>query len=119
MERFKTIVISRPEIFEGEGRMIEALIEEGIDHVHIRKPEASEEEVRRLIETISEAKRETVRPLPSQGCERDRGRRGTPERQVQRSDKRVDGESQCVVPQLSGSGRDERKMRLRLSEPHI
>ncbi len=60
MERFKTIVISRPEIFEGEGRMIEALIEEGIDYVHIRKPEASEEEVRRLIETISEEKRERL-----------------------------------------------------------
>lgn len=49
------IVITHPEIASGEACAIEALIEAGATYVHIRKPEATEEQVSCLVESISPA----------------------------------------------------------------
>ncbi len=49
---FKIIVITSPEPVEGEAKKITALLEAGIDYVHIRKPEASSRDIKNLIEDI-------------------------------------------------------------------
>ena len=52
MINFKLIVITQPSFVSDEGMLINTLFENGIDRVHIRKPGASGEEHRRLIEKI-------------------------------------------------------------------
>lgn len=48
----KIIVITSPEFIAGEVSLINALFDGGIDRIHIRKPQASADEVRRLIDGI-------------------------------------------------------------------
>lgn len=48
----RLIAISWPEIFEGEARIINALFEQGLPILHIRKPDSTEQEVERLIMRI-------------------------------------------------------------------
>lgn len=48
----KLIAISWPTIFDGEARIINALFEQGLPILHLRKPEASEAEVERLVMRI-------------------------------------------------------------------
>ena len=48
----KIIVITSPEIIPGEVSLINTLMEGGVWRLHIRKPQASLEEVRQLIEGI-------------------------------------------------------------------
>lgn len=52
MINFKLIVITQPSFISDEGMLINTLFENGVDRVHIRKPGASEDEYRRLIEEI-------------------------------------------------------------------
>lgn len=52
MTGFRLIVITQPSFVSDEGMLINTLFENGIDRVHIRKPGASGEEHRRLIEKI-------------------------------------------------------------------
>ena len=52
MTDFRLIVITQPSFISDEGMLINTLFENGIDRVHIRKPGASGEEHRRLIEKI-------------------------------------------------------------------
>lgn len=52
MTDFRLIVITQPSFVSDEGMLINTLFENGIDRVHIRKPGASGEEHRRLIEKI-------------------------------------------------------------------
>ncbi|MGM9702596.1 MAG: thiamine phosphate synthase [Prevotella sp.] len=52
MTDFRFIVITQPSFVSDEGMLINTLFENGIDRVHIRKPGASGEEHRRLIEKI-------------------------------------------------------------------
>ena len=46
------LVITLPHFISDEGMLINTLFENGVDRVHIRKPGASEDEYRRLIEEI-------------------------------------------------------------------
>lgn len=46
------LVITLPHFISDEGMLINTLFENGVDRVHIRKPGASEDEHRRLIEEI-------------------------------------------------------------------
>ena len=46
------LVITLPHFISDEGMLINTLFENGVNRVHIRKPGASEEEYRRLIEEI-------------------------------------------------------------------
>ena len=48
----RIIVITSPEIIPGEVSLINTLMEGGVWRLHIRKPQASLEEVRQLIEGI-------------------------------------------------------------------
>ena len=48
----KIIVITSPEFIPGEVSLINTLLEGGVTRIHIRKPQAGIEEVRRLIEAI-------------------------------------------------------------------
>lgn len=48
----KIIVITSPDFIAGEVSLIHQLFDAGIDRIHIRKPQASEDEVRGLIEGI-------------------------------------------------------------------
>ena len=48
----KIIVITSPEFIPGEVSLINTLLEGGVTRIHIRKPQAGVEEVRRLIEAI-------------------------------------------------------------------
>ncbi len=50
----KTIVITLPDFFDGEARQIVQLLQVSVDLVHIRKPQASEEETERLLREIPE-----------------------------------------------------------------
>ena len=52
MEDFRLMVITQPSFVSDEGMFINTLFEHGIDRVHIRKPGASAEEHRRLIEQV-------------------------------------------------------------------
>ena len=52
MTGFRLIVITQPSFVSDEGMLINTLFENGVDRVHIRKPGASGEEHRRLIEKI-------------------------------------------------------------------
>ena len=48
----KIIVITSPEFIPGEVSLINTLLEGGVTRIHIRKPQAGIEEVRKLIEAI-------------------------------------------------------------------
>ncbi len=50
---FRTVVISKPEFFDGEAEAIVALLDSGkADLMHIRKPECSKEELRKLLKYL-------------------------------------------------------------------
>lgn len=51
-EKFITIVITSPDAVAGEAEKISRLLDSGVDFVHIRKPDRTLQEVRRLIEDI-------------------------------------------------------------------
>ncbi len=50
MKRF--IVITRPEFFENEEIIINRLFDDGLQNLHLRKPEASKQEIERLLKQI-------------------------------------------------------------------
>lgn len=62
----RLIAISWPDFFEGEAAVINALFEEDLDILHLRKPGAKEEDVATLIEKIEPRfrKRLTLHYLP-------------------------------------------------------
>ncbi len=49
----RTLVITSPDSPPGESVLIRLLLDEGVDRIHLRKPDASEEALRRLIESLS------------------------------------------------------------------
>lgn len=51
-DKFLKIVITSPDPVENEAERICKLLKNGIDYVHIRKPEATRNEIRDLIESI-------------------------------------------------------------------
>lgn len=48
----KRIIITRPDFFDGEANAIEAMLDNGADRVHIRKPGASAEAIEALVRSI-------------------------------------------------------------------
>lgn len=48
----KLIVITVPHFFEGESRILSFLFQEGMERLHLRKPQSNIDELRRLLETI-------------------------------------------------------------------
>lgn len=50
----KVIVITSPEFVTDEAEIIRILLCEGADRVHLRKPESSEKDFRRLVEAVPE-----------------------------------------------------------------
>lgn len=48
----KLIVITSPSFLENEAKAISTLFEEGLEILHLRKPEASANEIRRLLDSI-------------------------------------------------------------------
>lgn len=52
MRNFKIIIITDPGIIEDEASKITALLDAGVDYVHIRKPDWTLREVKDLIESI-------------------------------------------------------------------
>lgn len=62
----RLIAISWPDFFEGESAVINALFEEGLEILHLRKPGAKEEDVAALIKKIEPKfrKRLTLHYLP-------------------------------------------------------
>lgn len=48
----RLIVITTPYFFENEGTILSALLEEGLECLHLRKPDAGADEMRRLLDTI-------------------------------------------------------------------
>lgn len=60
MDNFLKIGITMPGYVENEVRKIEKLLDSGFDYVHIRKPEATKEELLRFIKKISERYRKYV-----------------------------------------------------------
>lgn len=51
----KLIVITTPDFFEGENRIIAALFEEGMEKLHLRKPQSTRKKMEALIKTIPHA----------------------------------------------------------------
>src|SRR5688572_8497717 len=49
---FQLIVISHPTMLPGEAAIIQQLFEEGLAVFHLRKPEATEPEIRQLLDAI-------------------------------------------------------------------
>lgn len=49
----KLIVITRPDLFEGETAWIEALMRAGLPVLHLRKPDASAEQIEALLRAVS------------------------------------------------------------------
>lgn len=49
----KLIVITTPRFFSGENEVLTHLFDEGMQRLHIRKPESSVEEIRNLLDTIT------------------------------------------------------------------
>ncbi len=56
----KTIVISDPDFLENEQEAFCRLLEEGVFRIHLRKPEASEDELAQLIEHIPQKYRQRI-----------------------------------------------------------
>lgn len=52
-DNFINIVFTWPTQIDGEATIIEQLLDNGTDYVHLRRPDASEADMRRLIESIS------------------------------------------------------------------
>ena len=52
MEKFLIIVITSDKTVDDEAKKIEALLRNGVDIIHLRKPDWSLREVRDLIESI-------------------------------------------------------------------
>ena len=50
----RLVVISTPYFFENEGSILSSLFDEGLECLHLRKPECREVELRQLLETIPE-----------------------------------------------------------------
>ena len=48
----KTIVITRPAFFDGETDLVNSLFREGMEHLHLRKPKAAEEELAAWLQDI-------------------------------------------------------------------
>lgn len=48
----RLIVITTPYFFKNEGTILSALFEEGLECLHLRKPDAGVDEMKRLLETI-------------------------------------------------------------------
>lgn len=49
----KLIVITQPDFFDGESHWIEALLDAGVDILHLRKPKATKQEMEQLINAIA------------------------------------------------------------------
>lgn len=60
MRRLKLIAITRESFFDDEAALIMRLLDGRIDRVHVRKPEASENEVRKLLDSIHEKYRTRI-----------------------------------------------------------
>ena len=45
MNNLKLIVITRPQFFEGETALVNAMFGQGLMRLHLRKPQATEEEL--------------------------------------------------------------------------
>jgi thiamine-phosphate pyrophosphorylase len=56
----KLIVFTLPEFFTGEAEAIDVLFQQGVDVLHLRKPDASETEVVHLLEEIPEKWHERI-----------------------------------------------------------
>lgn len=56
----KLIVISRPDFFSGEAEALNALLHNGLERLHLRKPKAKREELEALIRCIPKAYRKRV-----------------------------------------------------------
>ena len=48
----RVILFSRPDLFEGEADMIIAMMERGLETLHLRKPDAADERIEQLLRTI-------------------------------------------------------------------
>lgn len=48
----KLIIITPPYFFEGESRILTALFQEGMERLHLRKPQSSKQDVCRLLDSI-------------------------------------------------------------------
>lgn len=49
----RLILITRPDFFEGEFRWLEALLEAGVDTLHLRKPSATQQQMEALMKDIA------------------------------------------------------------------
>ena len=56
----KLIVISKPDLFSGEAEALNALLHNGLERLHLRKPKAKREELEALIRCIPKAYRKRV-----------------------------------------------------------
>lgn len=56
----KIIVITRPDIFEGETTLVNKLFEQGMERLHLRKPEATKEALAEWIEGIAPLFRQRI-----------------------------------------------------------
>ncbi len=52
MNKFKTIIITRPDFFNGEAEAIARLFADGLEILHLRKPNATEDAMRQLLDAI-------------------------------------------------------------------
>ena len=57
----RLIVITTPYFFDHEGSILSALFEEGMECLHLRKPEGSPEELRQLLKEIPESYHPRIR----------------------------------------------------------
>ena len=48
----RVILFSRPDLFEGEADMIIAMMERGLETLHLRKPDAADERIEQLLRAI-------------------------------------------------------------------
>lgn len=56
----KTIVITRPDFFEGEMQMVCRLFDNGMERLHLRKPKATEQELAEWIGLVSHPFRQRI-----------------------------------------------------------
>lgn len=54
------IAVTAPGFFEGEARFISRMLAHGVDFVHLRKPDASEDECARLLDDLSAGERARI-----------------------------------------------------------
>ena len=60
MNNLKLIVITRPQFFEGETALVNAMFGQGLMRLHLRKPQATEEELAEWIGQIDEPFRQSL-----------------------------------------------------------